>query len=119
VRELWADPEFCKARNGEAESKVEGTDFWGGEYAEEIDLSVGGLLFKPESGGYELGFDYGQSWKRKKYSLGAVCIRSLDLPGKRRSEKNFRKTIAIIPGPKEPKWLWPYFSGALLEFAAA
>jgi hypothetical protein len=60
VRELWADPEFCKARNGGVGRDFKGTDFWGGEYAEEIKQSVGGLLFQDGNGGYELGFDYGQ-----------------------------------------------------------
>lgn len=74
------------------------------------------MLFEADNGGYELGFDYGQPYKRQKYSLGVICIRSLDLPGERRSEKRFRKTVAIFPGPNEPRWLWPYFQGILTEF---
>ena len=116
LRELWADLEFCKARNGGEERDSNGPDFWGGEYADEINDKVGGLLFEAGNGGYELGFDYGQPYKRQKFSLGVVCIRSLDLPGERRSEKRFRKTVAIFPGPNEPKWLWPYFQGILTEF---
>jgi hypothetical protein len=83
---------------------------------DEINGRVGGLLFEAKNGGYELGFDYGQPYKRQKYSLGVVCIRSLDIPGERRSEKRFWKTVAIFPGPNEPKWLWPYFQGILTEF---
>jgi hypothetical protein len=117
LRELWADLEFCKAWNGGEERDVDGPDFWGGKYADEINERVGGVvLFEAEGGGYELGFDYGQPYKRQKYSLGVVCIRSLDLPGERRSEKRFRKTVAIFPGPNEPKWLWLYFQGIFTDF---
>jgi hypothetical protein len=117
IRELWADEEFCKARDEGRARDTNGSDFWGGEYATEIDSRVGRQLFRSDSGGYEIGMDFARPYKSLQYSLGFVFLRSLDLPSSRRSEKRFRKPLLITDGPKEPTWVAPYLEGILVEFS--
>ncbi|GAQ92757.1 hypothetical protein KFL_011230030 [Klebsormidium nitens] len=117
IKELWADPEFCKARNEDGTRDPFGDDFWGGRYAAEIDAKVGGGLFRRENGGYEIGFDFAKPYKGLQFSMGFVFLRSLDLSSTRRSEKRFRQVLIIIRGPKEPTWIAPYFEGVLGEAA--
>ena len=116
IAKLYDDAEFCKVRREEGARDANADDFWGSPYCRELDRKVGGLLWKAETGGYELGFDYARIYKVLQYSAGFLFIRSIDVPSHRRAESRFCKVVAVFPGPKEPAWIAPYFSSLLNDF---
>lgn len=64
----------------------------------------------------DTGIDWGQAFKWRGHSLGALLGRIGSLKPEYRSKKWAATPIVIIRGPKEPKRLAPYIIGMLKRF---
>jgi hypothetical protein len=70
--QLFADPKWCDLR---ASARDAPHDYYTSSEAERLNKIVGGLLFSLDNSGYELGFDYGQCFAFRQYSVGVLGFR--------------------------------------------
>ena len=62
------------------EATTDPCSFFGAEEAARLDQLCGGLLSHPDSGTYELGWDYGEVFNITPHSVGVMCIRFVQAP---------------------------------------
>lgn len=113
IQRLFADKEFVAERSTEREAKG---SFYGSSYAKAIYAFFKKRMDDKTVSLYGVGFDFGQIYNHKKYSMGIIAMRCEDLPGKLISKRRFTLPLAIIPGPKEPEHLDVYFQPIIAEF---
>lgn len=75
-----------------------------------------GEILDPLNSSYSIGFDWCKANNTKEHSFGVVSLRCDDLPVDVPNRDSFVMPLMIIPGPKEPSNLNPYFNIIGREF---
>ena len=70
--QLFADPKWCDLR---ASARDAQHDYYTSKEAARLNRVVAGQLFNPDNSSYELGFDYGQCFAFRQYSVGVLGFR--------------------------------------------
>ena len=98
------------------EEKDDPARFWGCAEAKRINDHTNGRFFDRNSGAYDLGYDGAQVFKNSSHTVGFLFIQPLNIPERMRSQLQFTKLLAIIPGPSEPSAMDPYISPIVMDF---
>lgn len=113
---LFADPAFVKLRADDAvRDDTEG--YYKSDECVRLHGAAGVDLNDKEASVYDIGLDWGQVYDRSVHALGVLALRCADLPVTHRTQRRFCMPLAIIPGPSEPKNMWPYLQPMAREFA--
>lgn len=73
VKQMFADPEFCKHRATERDTSDAG--YYGTQEAARINKQTGGKLMDPSNSAYEWAIDDGQPFTFAKWSTGLLVMR--------------------------------------------
>jgi hypothetical protein len=112
----FGNPTFCSVYNQELEDeKKDPARFWGSAEAGRMNDTTKGVFFDWKSGAYELGYDGAQVFNFCKHTTGFIFIRPLNIPERMRSQHQFTRLLAIIPGPREPSNIDPYIAPIVMD----
>jgi hypothetical protein len=76
---LFADPKWCDMR---ATARQTPHDFYSSAEAKRLDKMLGEQLSSPDNSAYELGFDFGQCFAFRQYSVGVLGFRCVLISGR-------------------------------------
>ena len=75
-RRFFGNPRWTKLRRSHfGAATKDPCSFFGAEEASRLDKLCGGVLSHPDSGTYELGWDYGEVFNITPHSVGVMCLR--------------------------------------------
>ncbi|DBA94640.1 TPA: hypothetical protein ACH3X1_002212 [Trebouxia sp. C0004] len=94
---LFGNSVWCGLRRICMHQPQSGHDFRSSPEFARLDSGVSQKAGHPDSGLYQVGFDFGQMFTFRAWSSGIISIRCSDIPAMHRNKREFTPILAVIP----------------------